>query len=1779
MMFWVLVGLLCQTERAEATKVTLAWNPSPDAHVAGYRIWYGVSSRTYTNAVPVGLTTNATVTGLTPGVTYYIAATAYSDIGIEDSEFSNEVSYQPPIESGTINLSGLTQTYDGLSKTVTATTVPAGLSVSVTYNGSVSAPVNVGSYQVVARVMDPGYSAVVTNTLVVGKATAQVVLGGLSQVYSGTARVVTATTQPAGLAVGLSYNGSGTAPVNAGSYPVSAQVSDANYSGSAVGTLVVAKAPATVLLGNLNQGYDGTAKAVSVSTQPAGLSTQVTYNGQSSVPSAVGSYSVVATVNDVNYSGSASGTLQIGAGGVTILLGNLSQVYDGSARVVSLSTQPAGVACSLTYNGQSVAPTNAGTYEVVAMANDGTHTGSVTNTLVVAKATASVQWSNLSQVYDGSARVAEATTQPSALPMSLTYDDQSAAPVNAGSYVVVATVNDANYTGSVTNTLTVAKATAQVSLAALTQLYDGTPRSITASTQPGGLAVSLSYNGSGSAPVNSGSYSVSAQISDVNYSGSAVGTLVVAKAPATVLLGNLSQAYDGTAKAVSVSTQPAGLSTSVTYNGQSSVPSAVGSYSVVATVNDVNYSGSVSGTLQIGPSGVTILLGDLSQVYDGAARAVSVSTQPAGVACSLTYNGQSVAPTNAGTYEVVAMANDGTHTGAVTNTLVVAKATASVQWSNLSQVYDGSARAVGASTQPSGLAVSLSYDGQSAAPVNAGSYVVVATVNDANYSGTATSTLVVAKATAQVVFGSLSQVYSGTARIVTASTLPSGLAVGMSYNGSASAPINAGSYPVSAQVSDANYTGSVSGTLVVAKAPATVLLGNLSQAYDGTAKAVSVSTQPAGLSTQVTYNGQSSAPSAVGSYSVVATVNDVNYSGSASGTLQIGPGGVTIVLGNLSQVYNGTARTVSLSTQPTGVACSLTYNGQSVAPTNAGSYVVVAMANDGTHTGAVTNTLVVAKAAASVQWSNLSQVYDGSAKVVGASTQPSGLPVSLSYNGQSAAPVNAGSYTVVATINHANYVGSGTNTFTVAKATAQVVLGGLSQVYSGTARVVTASTQPSGLAVSLSYNGSGNAPVNAGSYPVSAQVNDLNYGGSASGTLVVGKAVATVLLSNLNQAYDGTAKAVSVSTQPAGLSTQVTYNGQSSAPSAVGSYSVVATVNHANYSGSASGALQIGPSGVTILLGNLSQVYNGAARVVSLTTQPAGVACSLTYNGQSCAPTNAGSYVVVAMATDGTHTGAVTNTLVVVKATATVQWSNLSQVYDGSAKAVGASTQPSGLPVSLSYDGQSVAPVNAGSYTVVATVDDANYAGSVTNTLTVAKAPAQVLLGNLWQVYNGAARVTTATTQPRGLAVELTYKGLVTPPTNAGIYQVVGVVNELNYRGSATNTLVVAKATASLVLGNLTQNHDGTPKQVSVTTQPAGLVARVTYNGLTGAPSAIGKYNVVATIEDSNYSGSATGMLQIEAPAITVSLGNLSQVYDGTARVVSFVAQPASTPCSLTYNGQSSAPTNAGTYTVVATVQDGARNVSVTNTLIVAPAQAQVFLANLNTTFDGRSKPARVTTKPGGLGVEVTYDGGQVVPVAAGTYLVTATVKDINHVGATTGTLTIGKAQASISFADLVQLEDGSPKPVTPIIEPAGLQVALTYDGNAEAPSEPGTYQVVAEIIDVNYAGSATATLTVLQAENKVVLEWPATSNTVTLFESTDLAHWSTLTNLTSQTTSLALFGQEGPHFYRAVSSGPAGSSALPLSIRRPAAMGASLAPSIRSNVRGTGAGVPAQGN
>ncbi len=307
-------------------------------------------------------------------------------------------------------------------------------------------------------------------------------------------------------------------------------------------------------------------------------------------------------------------------------------------------------------------------------------------------------------------------------------------------------------------------------------------------------------------------------------------------------------------------------------------------------------------TILPAPAQFTIAANTQTQTYNGAPKSVGVTVVPAGVPYTVTYNGSTTLPVNAGTYAVQVTVSDPNYVGTASATLVVQKATAQVTItpSTLTQTYNGAPKSVGVTVVPAGVTNAVTYNGSTTQPVNAGSYAVLVTVNDPNYVGTASATLVVQKATAQITItpSTLTQTYNAAPKSVGVTVVPTGLAYTVTYNGSSTLPVNAGSYAVLVTVNTANYLGTASGTLVVQKAPATATTGiyviskgaalpSFTATYSGF-----LNGQTASVVTSVTFTLSPNYTGNAGVYAIIVNATAANYTfTSVNGTLYVNPAG------------------------------------------------------------------------------------------------------------------------------------------------------------------------------------------------------------------------------------------------------------------------------------------------------------------------------------------------------------------------------------------------------------------------------------------------------------------------------------------------------------------------------------------------------------------------------------------------------------------------------------------------------------------------------------------------------------------------------------------------------------------------------------------------------------------------------------------------------------------------------------------------------------------------
>jgi alpha-tubulin suppressor-like RCC1 family protein len=369
-----------------------------------------------------------------------------------------------------------------------------------------------------------------------------------------------------------------------------------------------------------------------------------------------------------NSAGTVSGLTPIGTPKITasLTLSGLTPDYTGSPVSVTVGVtangESIGVTPTVKYTGIDVvypestaAPTLAGQYLVKAeIIGDAVYEGSITESLIISKTPdplrisvvdstgtpLSVQSDNSGSsfypVSYGQEVVVSGATE-SLLPVLVetASDNQGLvtvvqdfltgeARVTVGSYsgeirLRVYRTASANYADSERIIrLQSQAATVTLSASSLTATYDGSEKKPTLSTGGQDVALTYEYRIEGSydddnevyplaALTEAGDYQFKATVATPGYSGYIKGKFTIAKSDATVTLSGLTQDYTGTPRAVTVATIPPALSTSVTYVGSDPTHTAVGTYSVTATVTDPNFTGEATETMTIQAAAQEIL--------------------------------------------------------------------------------------------------------------------------------------------------------------------------------------------------------------------------------------------------------------------------------------------------------------------------------------------------------------------------------------------------------------------------------------------------------------------------------------------------------------------------------------------------------------------------------------------------------------------------------------------------------------------------------------------------------------------------------------------------------------------------------------------------------------------------------------------------------------------------------------------------------------------------------------------------------------------------------------------------------------------------------------------------------------------------------------------------------------------------------------------------------------------------------------------------------------------
>ncbi len=360
--------------------------------------------------------------------------------------------------------------------------------------------------------------------------------------------------------------------------------------------------------------------------------------------------------------------------------------------------------------------------------------------------------------------------------------------------------------------------------------------------------------------------------------------------------------------------------------------------------------------------------------------------------------------------------------------------------------------------------------------------------------------------------------------------------------------------------------------------------------------------------------------------------------------------------------------------------------------------------------------------------------------------------------------------------------------------------------------------------------------------------------------------------------------------------------------------------------------------------------------------------------------------------------------------------------------------------------------------------------------------------------------------------------------------------------GAVTFSATLSRTTGGAAVSGATVNFtvDGNAAG-SATTDGSGVATFSTYN-----PSAlsVAGHNVQAsfagaTISGSTYTASTSGTqaLTVTTADQTITFGTLAdKTYGDPSFTVSATGGASGNPVTFTAGpigvctagGSTITITGAGTCTVTAhqvgnsnynaaadvpqsfTVKQGTPTVSFTG----APATAY-FNSHFTVSATTNASTTPTITASGActiLGTTATIISG------TGTCsLLASWAADTNYFAATaTQSTSALQVPVSVTVPDTTVTYDGAPKAVIPTVAPA-VAYAVTYTGisptvyttSSTAPTEPGSYSVVATVTDPNYVGSGSGTLTVIQKDPALVLTLltgmpePSTYGTRVYFELT----------------------------------------------------------------------------
>ncbi len=807
------------------------------------------------------------------------------------------------------------------------------------------------------------------------------------------------------------------------------------------------------------------------------------------------------------------------------------------------------------------------------------------------------------------------------------------------------------------------------------------------------------------------------------------------------------------------------------------------------------------------------------------------------------------------------------------------------------------------------------------------------------------------------------------------------------------------------------------------------------------------------------------AGTAPGTYSIFASYSSSGSFISSSDntkTLVVNKANQTISFSSLSGKTWGDADFDVSASASSGLSVTFTADGNctisgaTVHITGAGSCTITAhQAGNANYNAAtdVAQSFSVSKATASISATGGNFTYDGNAHSGSASATGIGganlTPVTVTYTGTgspSDAPVNAGSYTVVAHFagdSNYNAADSASAAIEIAKATPTMSATGGNFTYDGNAHGGSGSAldiNGGNLAFSLVYTGTGDAntaPVNAGDYTVKAHFDgNSNYSAadSAPANIHIAKATASISVSAGDAAYNGSAyTGASCSSNAPGAALSFS---PATAINA-GAYQAICSVPESdNYNAASSSAnFNITKIDPAITVSAADAVYTGSLYGGATTCSSNAPNATLTFSPES--PINVGEYQAICSVAESTNynAGSKSATFHITKSDSTSSVSANGGPYNANPYAAAGTCDFGTLTYSYTgtgstvYGASSVAPTNAGTYSVTANCSgDANHNGSSSTTsFEIAKTDSSVNVTANGGTFNGSAYAAAGTCDFGSLTYSYTGTGSTSygptsvAPVNVGTYSVSATCSgDANHNSSSTSKdFEIKKANSSVSVTANGGVYNGSAYAATGSCDVGSLsltyvgTGSTSYGPSSSAPVAAGTFSVTADCSgDSNHnSSSTTKAFSISRKSLTVVTNNKSKMYGNNNPALDGSVNGAVDADEITAGFSTAAVqfSNVGGYAINANLNDPhgkLSNYNVSNpggTLAINKANQVIAWNNPNDLAYGSQLTngqlnANVAGVAGGSAPgNLSYNPGMGTVLHAGTYTLTANAAETEN--------------------------------------------------------------------------------------------------------------------------------------------------------------------------------------